>query len=260
MKLKKIILIMGLPGSGKTTLAEKLSKKLNAEWLNADRIRGKYNDWDFSNDGIIRQVKRMRNFAQESKNKFVVADFVCPLPDQFKIFKPHFTVWMDTIKKGRFSSMNKLFKKPKKFNLRFTEKKLEINLIQVLDKLLGYKWKNNYPTVQMLGRYQPWHYGHRSLFEKCILKTGQVNIMVKDVNSVGDNPYTFKQVKKNILKDLINFKNRIKISLSPNISEICYGRTVGYKITKINLNKKIQNISATKIRKNLRLNGLLKKK
>ena len=156
--------------------------------------------------------------------------------------------------------MNKLFKKPKKFNLRFTEKKLEINLIQVLDKLLGYKWKNNYPTVQMLGRYQPWHYGHRSLFEKCILKTGQVNIMVKDVNSVGDNPYTFKQVKKNILKDLINFKNRIKISLSPNISEICYGRTVGYKITKINLNKKIQNISATKIRKNLRLNGLLKKK
>ena len=59
---------MGLPGSGKTTLAEKLSKKLNAEWLNADRIRGKYNDWDFSNDGIIRQVKRMRNFAQESKS------------------------------------------------------------------------------------------------------------------------------------------------------------------------------------------------
>ena len=112
----------------------------------------------------------------------------------------------------------------------------------------------------MLGRYQPWHYGHRSLFEKCILKTGQVNIMVKDIHSVGDNPYTFNQVKKNILKDLINFKNRIKISLSPNISEICYGRTVGYKITKINLNKQIQNISATKIRKNLRLNGLLKKK
>ena len=62
---------------------------------------------------------------------------------------------MDTIKKGRFKSMNKLFKKPKKYNLRFTEKKLETNLIQVLDKLFRYKWKNNYPTVQMLGRYQP---------------------------------------------------------------------------------------------------------
>ena len=251
---------MGLPGLGKTTLAEKLSKKLSAEWLNADKIRGKYNDWDFSNDGIIRQVKRMRNFAQKSKNKFVVADFVCPLPEQLKIFKPNFIVWMDTIKKGRFQSMNKLFKKPKKFNIRLTEKKLDINLLQVLDKLFGYKWKNNNPTVQMLGRFQPWHYGHRSLFEKCILKTGQVNIMVKDIHSIGDNPYSFKQVKKKIFNDLINFKNRIKISLAPNISEICYGRTVGYKITKINLSKQIQNISATKIKKKLKVKRFIKKK
>ena len=67
MKPKKIILIMGLPGSGKTTLASKLSKKLNADWLNADKVRGRYNDWDFSNDGIIRQVKRMRNYAQKNQ-------------------------------------------------------------------------------------------------------------------------------------------------------------------------------------------------
>ena len=83
-----------------------------------------------------------RNYAQKSKKNFVVADFVCPLPEQFKIFKPNFIVWMDTIKKGRFQSMNKLFKKPKKFNIRLTEKKLDINLLQVIDKLFGYKWKN----------------------------------------------------------------------------------------------------------------------
>ncbi len=259
MKSKKIILIMGLPGSGKTTLAKQLARTLKADWLNADKIRGKHNDWDFSRNGIIRQVKRMKNLAQKSKRKYVVADFVCPFPEQFKIFKPNFVVWMDTIKKGRFSSMNKLFKKPKKFDLRLREKKLEINLMQIRDKLFKYKWKNNCPTIQMLGRFQPWHYGHRNLFEKCILKTGQVYIMIKDVHLLGDNPYSYKKIKKKILDDLKNFKSRIKILLAPNISEICYGRAVGYKITKINLEKQIQKISATKIRKKLRLKGLLKK-
>ena len=83
----------------------------------------------------------MRNFAQKSKNKFVVADFVCPLPEQLKIFKPNFIVWMDTIKKGRFKSMNKLFKKPKKYNLRLTEKKLDINLYKFLINYLDINGK-----------------------------------------------------------------------------------------------------------------------
>tara|TARA_B100001123_G_C14902043_1_gene864236 strand:- start:231 stop:740 length:510 start_codon:yes stop_codon:yes gene_type:complete len=165
---------------------------------------------------------------------------------------------MDTIKKSRFKSMNKIFRKPKKFDLKFTEKNLELNLIQAKDKILGYKWDNRAQTIQMLGRFQPWHYGHRTLFEKCILKTGQVNILVKDVHKVGDNPFNFKQVKEKILHDLKNFKSRIRVTLVPNISEICYGRTVGYKIIKINLNKKIESISATEIRKKLRVKGLLK--
>jgi len=197
--------------------------------------------------------------AEKSKNKYVVADFICPLPEQFKIFKPNYIFWMDTIKIGRFQNMNRLFQKPKKFDLRFREKKLQINLMQVKDKILGYKWKKKNLTVQMMGRFQPWHVGHRNLFEKCILKTGQVFIMIKNVHAIGDNPFTFKQIKKKILEDLKGFKSRIKIFLAPNISEICYGRTVGYKITKIKLSKDIQNISATKIRKKLRLKGLLKK-
>ena len=258
MKKNKKILIMGLPGSGKTTLAKKIVKLLKADWLNADKIRGKYNDWDFSKTGIIRQVKRMKILAKKSKKKYVVADFVCPMQEQIKIFKPDYIFWMDTIKKSRFKSMNKIFRKPKKFDLKFTEKNPELNLIQAKDKILGYKWNNRAQTIQMLGRFQPWHYGHRTLFEKCILKTGQVNILVKDVYKVGDNPFNFKQVKEKILHDLKNFKSRIRVTLVPNISEICYGRTVGYKIIKINLNKKIESISATEIRKKLRVKGLLK--
>ena len=113
---------MGLPGSGKTTLARKVVKSINADWLNADQVRGKFKDWDFSKNGIIRQVKRMRELANKSKKKFVLADFICPIEEQFKIFKPHYVVWMDTIKKSRYKKINKIFKEPKKYNLRVTTK------------------------------------------------------------------------------------------------------------------------------------------
>ena len=118
-----------------------------------------------------------------------------------------------------------------------------------------FDWKK--PTVQMLGRWQPWHKGHQTLFEQIIRKTGQVNIMVRDVKGVGDNPFDFQTVKQNIEKALINFKNRINITLVPNITNICYGRGVGYKIEEIVLSDEIQKISATEIRKKMRETGKL---
>ena len=133
---------MGLPGSGKTYLASKITKKINADWLNADKIRGKYNDWDFSNSGIIRQVKRMKELAEKSKKKYVVADFICPLSKQRKIFNPNYIIWMNTIKKSRYPRMNRIFKKPKNYDLKFDEKNLPENLIKVKKKVLGKKWKN----------------------------------------------------------------------------------------------------------------------
>ena len=126
-----------------------------------------------------------------------------------------------------------------------------------MKKINIYKWNGKKPTVQMLGRFQPWHHGHQKLFEKILKKTGQVYIMVKNVHSIGDNPFTFKKVKKNIDLALKKFENRYKIILVPNITNICYGRTVGYKIQKISLDKKIYKISATKIRNDLRKKGKL---
>ena len=126
---------MGLPGSGKTTLARRVVKILKAKWLNADTVRRKYKNWDFTKKGIVRQVKRMKKLAKMSKKKIVVADFVCPLHIQIKIFKPDFIIWMDTIKISRFDSMNKLFKKPVKYDLRLTKKNLTLNIFKIKSKI-----------------------------------------------------------------------------------------------------------------------------
>ena len=126
-----------------------------------------------------------------------------------------------------------------------------------IKKIKRYTWDNKKPTVQMLGRWQPWHDGHQKLFEKIIKKTGQVHIMVRDVQGVGDNPFSFQKIKKNIKKALNKFDQRVKISLVPNITNICYGRKVGYKIEEIVLDEKTQKISATNIRKKMRREGKL---
>ena len=118
----KIILIMGLPGAGKTTLADELAPRLNAKRLNADEVRKEANDWDFSEEGRKRQAKRMADFALELKNQgnYVVADFICPTPEARKLFPADFVIWVDTIKEGRFEDTNQMFVKPEKFDFHVT--------------------------------------------------------------------------------------------------------------------------------------------
>jgi adenylylsulfate kinase len=118
----KIILIMGLPGSGKTTLANELAPMINAKRLNADEVRKKANDWDFSEEGRKRQSKRMADFAKKLKveGNYVVADFICPTPEARSLFPADYIIWVDTIKEGRFDDTNKMFVKPDKFNFQVT--------------------------------------------------------------------------------------------------------------------------------------------
>ena len=114
---------MGLPGAGKTTLAVNLIRLLhpNALWLNADEVRKKFNDWNFSLEGRIRQSQRMREMADESDRKYVIADFVCPLLEMREIYQADFTIWVDTIKEGRFEDTNKVFVEPETYDIRVTE-------------------------------------------------------------------------------------------------------------------------------------------
>ena len=118
----KIILIMGLPGAGKTTLAEALAPMINAKRLNADEVRKAANDWDFSPEGRTRQAKRMAEFALKLKNEgnYVVADFICPTPGARKLFPADYVIWVDTIKEGRFEDTNQVFVKPEKYDFHVT--------------------------------------------------------------------------------------------------------------------------------------------
>ena len=133
----KIILVMGLPGAGNTTLADELAPKLNAKRLNADEVRKAANDWDFSEEGRKRQAKRMADFALELKNQgnYVVADFICPTPEARNLFPADFVIWVDTIKEGRFDDTNQMFVKPEKYDFHVTTQDAKVLADKIIKEI-----------------------------------------------------------------------------------------------------------------------------
>ena len=249
-----IIQIIGLPGSGKTALALALKERINAIHLNADEVRSIVNsDLGFSDRDRVEQARRMGEMARLiSKQNVapVVVDFVCPTDETRAAFgKPDLLVWVDRIKEGRFEDTNKMWQEPSKFDIRILD---GYTIQQEVDTVIqaGSLFDWSAPTTLQLGRYQPWHEGHQALKEEAHKRTSQVLIGVRNTYGTSDkDPLKYDEVENYIRQDN-PFKDTMVLRL-PNITNIVYGRDVGYKIEQIDLGAEIHAISATQKRKEM---------
>ena len=138
------VLIFGLPGSGKSTLAEPFAKEIGGVWINADEVRERYHDWDFSPEGRLRQAERMRHLADGvvSAGKIAVADFVAPTFLTRIKYKADFEVWMDTIEKSRYEDTNVMFEKPLEWDYHVAQWFNDTH-VQLADVLKRFRAKKN---------------------------------------------------------------------------------------------------------------------
>ena len=251
------VLIFGLPGSGKTYLAERLVGYLGDKvaWFNADKVREEADDWDFSDEGRLRQNQRMIDLCvnAEVEGKIAIADFVAPFECARNKFFADYEIFVDTIEEGRFEDTNKVFQRPVATDYNVQEQRGDVDA-KIIAYEIGqrYIWDNQAPTTQMLGRFQPWHPGHQALFDRAMAKHEQVVLMVRDMPTDDTNPYPAHEVIENLQQRLCEFAGKVKIEVVPNILNITYGRSVGYKIEQEVFDDATHDISATQIRKQMR--------
>lgn len=250
-----IIQIIGLPGSGKTTLAKALKERINAIHLNADEVRADINsDLGFSEAEREEQSRRLGAMSRllSSQGYDVIVDFVCPTKETRLVFgRPDILIWMNTIKEGRFLDTNKLWQDPENADYKFEEQtSIDDMASTIIEEFALFDWSA--PTTLMLGRYQPWHEGHQMLRDKAAERTDQVLIGVRNTyNTSEKDPLPYDMVEKLIVDKNSGYVNLVK--RLPNITNIVYGRDVGYKIEQIDLPAEIQAISATQKRKDMGL-------
>jgi len=248
-----IIQIIGLPGAGKTALATALADRINAINFNADEVRADLNsDLGFAPEDRIEQARRMGALARlvSKQGQIVISDFVCPTQETRVAFgKPDVLIWVDRIKVGRFEDTNRMWQTPENADLTISDGlTIEEEVKLVIEQFGFHDWKA--PTTLMLGRYQPWHEGHQALLEKAYERTAQVVIGVRDTHGTSEkDPLPYQEVASRVRAEertsfLVKF---------PNITNIVYGRDVGYKIEQIDLGADIHSISATQKRKELGL-------
>ena len=248
---------MGLPGSGKTTLAKVLAKRIGAVHFNADGIRQNINkDLGFSMEDRIEQARRMGYLCDQvvAAGINAIADFVCPTAETSYAFgEDYFTIWCDRIAASRFPDTNKIFQTPVDCDYHVHPEGTPEFHSEQIARMLTPVFDMQRATALFVGRYQPFHDGHRALIEEGLRRVGQVCIAVRSTYGLGGgtNPYSYEEVSSMIDTTMRHHGHagRFVVVPLPNITNIFYGRDVGYEIVKLELDEKLRSISATKVRK-----------
>jgi adenylylsulfate kinase len=255
-RMHRKILIMGLPGAGKTTLARCLAPRLNAVHFNADDVRTHINrDLGFSEEDRIEHARRMGWLCDQvvKVGCFAVADFICPTPATRAAFLgggPAFVIFVDRIRAGAFADTNRMFVPPDEVDLRVEPAGTPEYWAEAAMTRLRPVFDPKKPTALFVGRYQPFHAGHRALIVEGLRRTGQACVAVRHTHGIDDkNPYDFEYVRARIEHSLREFEGRFLVVPLPNITDIFYGRDVGYTIERIELDAEVETISATQVRK-----------
>jgi cytidyltransferase-like protein len=250
--MQRKILIMGLPGAGKTTLTAALAPLLNAVVFNADAVRANLSrDLGFSHQDRVEHARRMGWMCDRvvEAGGTVIADFICPTAETRGAFGDAFIIWVDRIEVGRFEDTNRMFVAPDQFDIRVSKDGTPQFWAEQALALLRPAFDPQLQTALFIGRYQPFHPGHQRLIEEGLRRVGQVCIAVRDTHGVNEkNPLPFFAVKQRIEAALSAYAGRFVIVALPNITHVFYGRDVGYAVERIVLDEATEQISATKIR------------
>jgi adenylylsulfate kinase len=249
-----IIQIIGLPGAGKTALAKEICRRTDAIHLNADEVRSDLSsDLGFSIEDRMEQARRLGALSRlmSKQSRLVVVDFINPNEKTRESFgTADFVVWVNRISEGRFEDTNNLWSAPSADLIIDYGMSIEEEAELVLEKAGILDWTK--PTTLQLGRYQPWHEGHEALKNEARKRTEQVLIGVRNTHGTSEkDPLSYQEVEARIFETSgPNNKNNLVLKL-PNITNIVYGRDVGYKIEHVELPAEIQAISATQRRKEM---------